>query len=796
MKHLLLRLIAAVFAAIVVVIIFAWLTLRASLPQLDGEAVADGLSAETVIERDADGIPTIRAGSRQDLAFATGYAHGQDRFFQMDLVRRRSAGELSALIGEATLKIDRRNRLHRFRSRARSVLEALDPTEREMLERYAAGVNAGLASLDARPFEYYIFGEEPAPWLAEDSVLVVYTMFLELNDSRARRDVRRGLAHRILPDAMFAWMYPLGTAWDAPLTGPPVPELPVPSRDLYSVRKDKGVPPPNAEQGKVPLPGSNNWAVGGALTTSGRALVSNDMHLSHAAPNIYYQARLIVEGEAARDVTGVTLPGAPFVVAGSNGRVAWGYTNSHGDWSDAVLLRPGASPDSYQTPVGDMPFSLFEERIEVRGGSPEMFQLRETIWGPVIDDISYPDGDIVVSWIAHAPEAVNLRLTELETASSVVDALDIANRMGIPPQNFVTGDAEGNIGWTIAGRIPKRSPHYDPTLPADWSQTQGWQGWLPAEAYPRIVNPDSHRIWTANARVAEGDALRLIGHGAYDLGARARQIRDALFARDRFEPVDMLDIQNDDRALFLSPWRELLLETLAEDVIANDPQLEEYRQIVSDWLPRAAPDSAGYRLVRAFRLEVQARVFHGLTGPLREAYGADVALRLSNQFEAPLWSLVTRQPEHLLNAEYANWDELLLSAVRANVAYFSSNFDGPLSARTWGERNTARIRHPLSAILPWFEGFLDMPPDPLSGDSDLPRAQGPTFGASERFSVAPGDERHGLMHMPTGQSGHPMSAFYRRGHDDWVKGAPSPFLPGLPAHSLTLLPGEAAANAR
>jgi penicillin amidase len=781
------RLLAGTVFLVLVGILLAWATLRGSLPQLDGSVEVAGLAARATIERDAAGIPTITAETRSDLAFATGFAHGQDRFFQMDLIRRRGAGELSALFGPAALDVDRRYRFHRFRARARERLAALLPPEREILGRYAEGVNAGLASLSTKPFEYLFLKAEPQSWRPEDTVLVTYTMFMMLNDSRGTRDLRRGLVHRLLPADAFAWIYPQGTAWDAPLMGEARAPLPIPSPESYSVREYRDEPEPAAEVGKQPLNGSNNWAVAGELTATGRAIVSNDMHLGLVAPNIYYQARLIVPGADGRDVIGVTLPGAPFVVAGSNTRVAWGYTNSYGDWTDAVILRPGNEPDTYRTPEGDLPFIRHREVIEVKGAEPVEMVIRETVWGPVNEGADYPDGEIAVSWIAHKPEAVNLRLLELERADSVDAALDVANTMGLPPQNFVVGDQAGNIGWTIAGRIPVRTD-FDSTLPADWSEAHGWTGWLDSARYPRIVNPPGARIWTANARVADGEALAIIGDGGYDLGARARQIRDGLFARERFTPEDMLGIQYDDRALFLSRWRDLLLELLDEASVGADARLAEYRRLVDAWIPRAAPDSTGYRLVRAFRLEVQARIFHGLMAPVRAEYGDGIELRVSNQFEAPMWSLLTERPDHLLPGGYRSWDELMLSAVRESIRHFEETYPGPLADRTWGELNTAEIRHPMSRAVPVLAGLLDMPSEPLNGDVDLPKAQGPRFGASERFSVSPGDEANGLMHMPTGQSGHPLSPFYRSGHDDWVHGRPSPFLPGLPQHELTLEP--------
>jgi penicillin amidase len=789
MKRWILRILAASAFLIAVVLLVVWLGLRASLPTLDGTIETAELDAVATIERDAAGIPTITAATRTDLAFATGFAHGQDRFFQMDLTRRQAAGELSELIGSALVETDKYFRFHRFRYRAREAMALLTPDDQEILDRYASGVNAGRDSLGSKPFEYFVLSAEPSDWQPEDSVLVVYAMFMQLNDSRARKDVQRGLVHRILPPDVYAWMYPEGSPWDAPLMGNERSVLPIPSADVYDVREVNDEPPLADEKGKPPLNGSNNWAVSGALTHTGRAMVSNDMHLGLSVPNIFYQARLVTTGNDSRDITGVSLPGTPFIVAGSNGQVAWGYTNSYGDWSDAVLLRPGTAPDTYRTPDGDLPFERYVETINIKGEEAVEFSVRETIWGPVLDNIDYPDGEIAVSWIAHEPDGVNLRLIGLETVTSVATAIDVANTIAMPPQNFVVGDAEGNIGWSIAGKIPRKSA-FNAMLPADWSEQQGWNGWIEPEDYPRIINPEHGRIWSANARVVDAEALRIIGDGGYDLGARAKQIRDGLFAKEKFSPADMLAIQYDDRALFLDRWRLLLLDVLDSDTVAADAGLMEYRRLVEDWIPRAAPESVGYRLVRAFRLDLQSRIFHALTGPAREEYGDDVGLRLSNQFEAPLWSLVTEQPIHLLPAGFANWDEMMVASVQNNIRYFAENYADPLQNRRWGERNTARIQHPLSLGIPQLSGFLDMPRESLNGDSDLPKAQSPNFGASERFSVSPGDEANALMHMPTGQSGHPLSDFYRAGHDDWVQGKPSPFLPGVTEHTLTLVPAE------
>ncbi len=781
---------AAVSIALVVVLVVTVLV-RASLPELDGELSAAGLTADASIDRDAAGLTTVRAQNRKDLAFATGFAHAQDRFFQMDLTRRQAAGELAELIGPAVINIDKQFRFHRFRQRARDTVAASSNEQQIILQAYAAGVNAGLTGLAAKPFEYFVLQATPTPWLPEDTVLVAYAMFVMLNDPTGYRDVARGFAYDAMPESLYRFVYPDGTPWDSPVVGiaRSVPDLPPESDfDLRQSGVTTDADESELREDNSPLvPGSNNWAVGGALTTTGRAIVANDMHLGLSAPNVFYRARLVQGGGNGIDVTGVTLPGVPVVVAGSNGKVAWGFTNSYGDWTDVVVLQPGATDGTYRTAEGDRQFVENREVIKVKGGEPVELLVRETIWGPVLDDVHYPEGELAVSWIAHKIGAVNINQMDLEHVSNVGEALAVANTLGIPPQNFVSGDANGNIGWTIAGRIPVRS-EFDRSRPADWSEQDGWTGWLDPAKYPRIVNPEGGRIWTANSRVIDDDALRIIGDGGYDLGARARQIRDDLREKTSFIPQDMLSIQMDDRALFIATWRDLLLKVLDEDAVADNPARAEYRQLVENWLPRAAPDSVGYRLVRSFRLEMRERVFNMLAGPIKTAYGDDAKLWISGQFEGSLWKLLNEQPLYLLPAQYASWNDLMLAAVDKNIAYFHDNFEGSLSDRSWGELNTARIQHPLSKAIPALSRWLDMPRDQLTGDNNLPKAQGPGFGASERFAVSPGDEVNGYFHMPTGPSGNPASEYYGFGHEDWVQGIATPFLPGPSVHELVLKP--------
>jgi len=301
-----------------------------------------------------------------------------------------------------------------------------------------------------------------------------------------------------------------------------------------------------------------------------------------------------------------------------------------------------------------------------------------------------------------------------------------------------------------------------------------------------VYNPESGRIWTANSRMVDGEALAIIGDGDYALGARATQIRDRLFAKDQFTPADMLAIQLDDRALFLEPWQQLLLEELNKANLANDTLLLEYQNLIQNWIPRATPDSVGFRLVSNFRNLVERRIHYALMTPVREASDKPLRLRPNRQFEAALWSTVTEQPAHLLPGDYPNWNAFFISVIQESIQNLETRHKGDLSERRYGEVNTAIIKHPVSVALPFLSGWLDMPTDELPGAANVPRVQGRTFGAAERFTVAPGDEAQGYLHMPAGQSGHPMSKYYRHGHQDWVEGRQSPFQPGEPVNRLTL----------
>ncbi len=763
--------------------------LRRSLPVLDGQQAVAGLRAAVRVDRDALGVPTLTARDRLDASFALGFVHAQDRFFQMDLLRRSAAGELAALLGRPLLGLDREVRVHRFRERARRIVQAVPQAEHFVA--YAGGVNAGLAGLGARPCEYVLLRARPEPWLPEDAVLCVFAMYLDLQSSDGDFESAVGVLHDVLPPELAAFLATPGTSWDTPLLGGAFLVPPIPGEASVDLRQPAQVgalePAPRADIEAVEVPGSNQWAVAGARTADGRALLAGDMHLGIRVPNIWYRARLVYNSAGAeRSVTGVTLPGTPAVVAGSNGDVAWTFTNSQVDVSDLVLLEPGdAAGATYKTEDGARAYAHQREILRVRGGASDTLDVLETLWGPVLD-VDHAGRSRAYRWIAHDPAAVNLGLLDMETVQDVDTALEIANRTGIPTQNCLVADRSGRIGWTLMGPLPQRFG-FDGRLPSSWAKGErGWNGVRAPAAYPRLVDPAAGILWTANNRVVDGAMLDMLGDGGYALGARARQIRARLEAQKKATALDMLQLQLDDRALFLAPWRELLLAVLAQE--SGQPHRAELAGFVQSWGGRASIESVGYRVVRDFRRAVAAEVFAALLRPCRAAEPRlhEGSLR---QREGPLWRLVQERPPHLLDPRSASWEAHFAAAVDTTLARLLRA--GPnLAERTWGEANTTRIRHPLSRAVPQLGRWLDMRSRPLPGDVDMPRVQGPASGASQRLVVSPGREEVGFFHMPGGQSGHPLSRFYRNSHAAWEEGQATPFLPGATVHTLVFVPGS------
>lgn len=739
----------------------AFFTFNHSLPALEGEIRAPGLQTEAELARDALGQAVIRADSRQDAAYALGVAHGQDRFFQMDLQRRAAAGELSQWVGERALEIDKHARFHQFRQRARDILAALPATQRQLLQRYSQGVNFALENMGSRPFEYWLTFSTPKPWTPEDSLLVVYSMYMDLQLGQVNLDLARSGLTRYFGQPMLDFLN-APSQYQAALDGSTLPRYKgdIPSPDSSFTALWEGTAPPDI--------GSNNWAVSGALTDSQSAMVANDMHLGLRVPIIWYRAQLNYPSASTGDqiqLTGVTLPGLPGVVVGTNGKIAWGFTNANLDNVDWLALDD--NDETWQV-IEDI--ALPEDSYS--------YNITMSKFGPVkeVDGQRY-----ALKWVAHQPYAVNLNIINLDEADTVSKAVDVAGNIRIPVQNMVIADSSGNIAWTPAGAVTSRNSPTRFAIPVaqydeNWSQN--------ASQLPVYQSPEYPRIWTANARVISAQELQRFGDGGYALGARNQQIKQRLMAKDEFNEQDFYAIQLDNEALFLERWHNLLVKTLEQ----ADGDYTEVLSALKNWQGCACASSAGYTLVKHFR----SQLINTLLSPVftrleTSGYKPNGLLR---QVEPAIWQLLEEQPSDWLPANVPNWQALKRQAFDKSVEDLLADAgpDSTIKDLNWGSVNALQVTHPFAGTVPVLGKHLNMPVVKGFGDTFMPAVQGPAFGASQRFFVRPGNLDKAILTLPGGQSGHPLSPFYQTGFDDYATGEDTPLLPGDTIYSLTLKP--------
>ncbi|MEM7404850.1 MAG: penicillin acylase family protein [Pseudomonadota bacterium] len=781
--------------AVVLVVLAAlagtfYMALRASLAPLDGELAMPILNAPVSVLRDAHGVPTITGANRLDIARATGLVHAQERFFQMDLMRRDAAGEISALFGRTAVPHDKKRRFLRLRRVARSAIASARPPHRDLLQAYADGVNAGLEAMAVRPPEYLLLRQTPAPWLPEDTMLVVLAMWITLTDETGDRDLQLTRLHSTLPKELYDYLTQLGSADDAALDGSVWTPLPIPPAGVFDGRRRAvdGSATRLPERSLIGdehlegLLGSNNWAVTGARSKHGGALVANDMHLKLSVPNIWFRARLVVPDQL--DATGVMLPGAPAIVAGSTGKLAWGFTNSHVDTTDLVALEVNPDdPNQYRTLDGFKPFTEHQEVIEVAGGAADSLTVRETIWGPVRE----ADGRLyAVQWVATEPGATGVALLDFEHLDTVQQAVAKARQIGMPPQNLAVVDRTGSAGWVVAGAVPKSRPGVDRRRAISAAEVAAPMR-ASASTVPDIIDPPDGNIFSANSRIIAPGRYPGLSDGSYAYGARQAQIRDGLRKPGKVDEADLLAIALDDRALFLERWRKLLEATLTPAVAASDPRFAKIRALLPSWSGRALPDDVAYRWVREFRASVTANVLYGLIFEVRARY-PDFRFLKMRQLEGVVWQILVERPAHLLRPNFASYDDLLVKSLDHAIKRVAKSTPGPIEERVFGEYNRGRIAHPLTIALPELDGLLNMPDLPVPGDAYMPRVSRRWGGVSERFIVSPGKEESGIFHMPGGQSGHFLSPYYRAGHLDWVEGRKTAFLPGEAQHELRLSP--------
>ena len=765
--------------------IFLLMKLRASLPIRDGERQVEGLDFPVTITSDRFGIPTITAQTRRDAALALGYVTARDRLFQMDLLRRRAAGRLSEIFGKVAIETDKGQRIIGFNRVASEIVAHLPNQQKEILAAYTDGVNAFIQQMGTAPLEFLLLRYRPEPWKAEDSILVALNMFqmLSFSDDEERM---MSIMEKSLPPEVVAFLTPDTDSYTQVLLGGADshrPIQPIPVEALASIRRDPKQDDVRAAKLVQPTDfdvGSNNWAVDGSKTVDGRVIVANDIHIGLSVPNLWYRASLRYGNVKT---AGIVLPGVPATIIGSNGHVAWGLTNISGDFLDLVQLEINPeNPDEYKTPSGWRRFEVVDEQINIKGGKHVIHPVKLTIWGPV-SQTSLMGKPVAIHATAQQPDAVDVGLLEMNEAKTLEDGLDVMNHFGAPPLNAVVADVNGRIGWTYCGRIPLRKG-FDGSTTKSWADGHiGWDGYIPPSELPRLIAPPEGFLATANNRTLGKNYPYTIGHN-FANSYRAYRISQRLNAMERVTEQDMFQLQLDTRCDFYEFYQQLALSVLTEGVIADDLHLSDAHKHIAAWDGKAEVDSVAFGLLVRFRKVLAEDVFEPFLALCQEADGN--FLYTWRNMDVPLQMLLTEKiaetlpdPEH-----YQDWEGFIVSKLEQSVEQLCSEYNcKSLDRLTWGKIHRPRISHPLGFI-PVLGRFLNMPENPLPGSDSCVRSS----RASDRMVVSPGHDADGILHIPCGQSGHPLSKNYKDQHDYWVRGESLPFLSGRTTHTLRLEP--------
>jgi penicillin amidase len=742
--------------------------LRQSLPQTKGEIRLAGLTAPAEVMRDRYGIPHIFAASLEDASFALGYVHAQDRLWQMEMSRRIAAGRVAELVGAGALETDRFLRTLGVRRSAEANLRVLDAETRKLLESYAAGVNAFLASDPVLPLEFWLTGARPEPWTPVDSVAWTKMMAWDLGGNFRNELLRMSLARK-LPLARIHQFLP-------PYPGEQPPEI-VDLKELYGALERDAVQLAQFAPDNDGL-GSNNWVVSGARSESGKPLLANDPHLGLTAPPVWYFAHLSAPGV---NVIGSTLPGVPGIILGRNERIAWGFTNTGPDVQDLYIEKLDAS-GGYLAPEGARQFQVIEETIRVKGAESEKLRVRVSRHGPVISDVlrtaqdAAPRGHVIAfAWTALAEDDRSMQAAlKFARAREWDGFLAAASDFQSPQQNIVYADIEGNIGFVAAGRVPVRKPANDlkGMAPAPgWLAKYDWDGYIPFEQLPRSFNPASGAVVTANHRITPPGYAHFISSN-WEPPYRADRIQELLDAAPRHTAQSFARIQADVVSLAM---RELL-----PHLLAARPRSEEARKalaLLAKWDGAMAPERSEPLIAWAWWRELTRAIY---ADELGDAFRQNWLSRavflghvLSGDAEHAHWCDDVRTPA------VETCEELLALSLDAALADLAKRHGGDPARWRWGEAHTARHEHRPFGRQPLLARFFDIrvpsPGDAYTvnvgrnnlNDDAQPFAN--RHAASLRAIYDLSDLEKSLYIHSGGQSGNLFSDHYEAFTEAWAK---------------------------
>jgi penicillin amidase len=779
--RILLWLLAAVLLILAGGVTYCWFVAHAALPQLDGRLQISGLSAPVTVTRDGHGVPTIEAATPEDLFFAQGYVTAQDRLWQMDVMRRFGGGELSEILGEDLLKLDREQRILGLRAAAKKSLEISSPRDRGYYEAYARGVNAFIGAHGSKlPIEFRILGYEPKPWLPEDSVVVANSMVKDLNyhyfyDALAHEKILAKLGPELTADLF------VNRSWhDRPPT--------VMREDLNEPDTNKGnseeddeddspdnsvtqVSRPIVARGALPtegLPvnGSNDWVVSGAHTVTGKPLLSNDMHLGHQMPNLWYEAHL---HSGSLDVAGVTLPGMPYVIVGHNQRIAWGFTNVGPTVTDVYIENFNAQ-GAYQTPSGWVQPEHRTEVIHVKGKADVTVDVKITRHGPVITELVPGETrPLSLRWTLY--DGLHIPFFDVNSAQNWEEFKRAFSQLDAPGQNVVYADVDGNIGYHTTGKVPIRAAG-DGSLPVSGADNaHEWTSFIPFEKLPSIYNPPSGIIATANGRITPDNYPNSVSM-EWEAPWRTARIYHVLESGRQFSPADMLALQTDihsEADLFAA---ERFVYAVDHASKPSD-RAKQAADLMRSWDGRmlassAAPTIAQNSIRELRRLLLEPKLGSAPADPKKE--DEELSWKTYSWEMRSVWleNVLLHRPKRWLPEKYPNYDELLTAAVDAAV-------NGPtvpkdLASWHWGAFNAVEIEHPVLGKIPVIKHWSGPGVQEQSGSGYTVKAVTRHHGPSERFTASLADLDQSTLNIVTGQGGNFFSPYYMDQWKAWYEG--------------------------
>ena len=744
-----------------------------ALPRLDGPVRVPGLSASVKVTRDEHGVPTIDAANLEDLFFAQGYVTAQDRLWQMDAMRRFAAGELAEVLGPSQLQHDREQRILGLRDVARRSLQQYSARDRSYVDAYIRGVNAYIQERgDSLPLEFRILRYKPAPWTAEDAVLMGASMVQNLNHGAYLSALEKEKFLARLGPELTGDLF-INSSWhDRPPSKAPA-RINQPDEDDDSSPGSDSVtssrPHPaiaNASLGPdlwFPRAGSNNWVVSGAHTVSGKPLLSNDMHLNHQMPNLWYEVHL---RSGDFDVVGVSLPGLPFVIVGHNQRIGWGFTNV-GPTVEDLFVETLNENGQYQTPQGWRNLDRRREVIHVKGDRDEQLDVLGTRHGPIITDlIPGEKRAVALRWTLY--DGLHNPFFDLDSAQNWDQFAEALSQLDSPGQNVVYADVDGHIGYHATGHIPIRAKG-DGSLPVNGSDdAHEWTGYVPFEKLPTVIDPSWGILATANGRISP-DGYGYSLSTEWDAPWRTERIYRVLESGKKFAPADMLALQTDVYSAFDRFCAERFVYAL-DHARTVSPRAREALDLMRDWNGIMASDSA------AATIEIQAR--HELARILLEDKFANKNDQSLPNLTAKdyRWALgsvwlenvLLKQPKRWLPGKYADFDAVLVAAVEDAV----SPPDAPSKLANWklGAAYPITIQNPVLGKFPLLSRWTGPGRVPQSGDGFTVKQAAGNLGPSERITVDFSNLDQSTLNTVTGQGGNFLSPYYMDQWKAWYTG--------------------------